>query len=203
MRTSIALAALLATSSPALAEEAVDLVPGGATRSGEERELEPYLQCAPYARKVTGIALYGEASTWWEQAQGRYATGKKPRVGAVMTFRPYGSMQSGHVAAVSKVLDSRRVLLDHANWSPVNGRRGQVEKDVLAVDVSPANDWSQVQVWYAPLGKLGTTAWPVDGFIYTDRKPQPIARPAAPPMQAAPKREGPSRDFLNAFADFQ
>jgi hypothetical protein len=74
---------------------------------------------------------------------------------------------------------------------------------VLAVDVSPGNDWSQVQVWYAPLGKLGTTAWPVDGFIYADRKAQQIARPVAPPMQAAPTREEPSKDFLNAFADFQ
>ncbi|QKG72785.1 CHAP domain-containing protein [Erythrobacter mangrovi] len=175
-------------------------------RGGEGQELEPYLQCAPYARQVTGIELFGEASTWWEQAQGRYATGHKPRVGAVMTFRPYRNMQSGHVAAVSKVIDSRRVLLDHANWSPVNGRRGQVEKDVLAVDVSPTNDWSQVQVWYAPLGKVGSTAWPVDGFIYTDRavqKQAPLAQGPRTPVQTVPAREEPSTRFLSAFAKFQ
>ena len=96
-----------------------------------------------------------DAHTWWEQAQGRYATGTAPRLGAVMAFRPHRSMQLGHVATVSRVLDTRRVLLDHANWSPINGRRGQVEKDVLAIDVSPANDWSAVRVWYAPLGEVG------------------------------------------------
>jgi surface antigen len=63
-----------------------------------------------------------------------------------MAFRPHGKMVLGHVAAVSKVLDSRRVLLRHANWSPIAGKRGQVERDVLAMDVSPGNDWSQVRV---------------------------------------------------------
>jgi hypothetical protein len=37
---------------------------------------------------------------------------------------------------------------------------------VRAVDVSDANDWSAVRVWYAPIQGLGTTHWPVDGFIY-------------------------------------
>ncbi|MFA6219157.1 MAG: CHAP domain-containing protein [Erythrobacter sp.] len=203
MRKPFALAALLAAATPALADEIVELAPDGAARGGEGRELEPYLQCAPYARQVTGIALYGEAGTWWEQAQGRYATGRTPRVGAVMTFRPHGTMRLGHVAAVSRLLDSRRVLLDHANWSPVDGRRGQVEKDVLALDVSPANDWSQVQVWYAPLGRVGTTAWPVAGFIYADREPQQRARAAAPRIEPAPARKEPSPAFLSAFADFQ
>jgi hypothetical protein len=61
---------------------------------------------------------------------------------------------------------SRTVLLRHANWSPINGVRGQTENDVRAVDVSDANDWSAVRVWYAPIQDLGTTHWPVDGFIY-------------------------------------
>ncbi|MFN7053646.1 MAG: hypothetical protein ACK4NH_16130, partial [Gemmobacter sp.] len=59
--------------------------------------------------------------------------------------------------------------LRHANWSPIDGRRGQIEDDVRAVDVSEANDWSEVRVWYAPIGNLGTTAWPVNGFIYPDK----------------------------------
>lgn len=132
-------------------------------------ELPAYLQCVPYARQVSGINIFGDAHTWWDQAAGRYARGHKPRVGAVMAFRPYGNMELGHVAAVSRVVDSRTVLLRHSNWSPINGRRGQIEDDVKAVDVSPDNDWSQVRVWYAPLGDLGTTAWPVRGFIYNDR----------------------------------
>ncbi len=129
----------------------------------------PYLQCVPYARQVSGIQIRGDAHTWWNQAAGRYARGTRPRVGAVMTFRPYGAMQLGHVAAISKVVDDRTVLLRHANWSPINGRRGQTEDNVRAVDVSLAGDWSEVRVWFAPLGGLGTTHWPVNGFIYNQK----------------------------------
>ena len=190
MRKNLAAFALLACASPALAED----FDGFADRNAE---LEAYLQCVPYAREVSGIQIYGDAHTWWEQAQGRYATGTTPRPGAVMAFRPHRSMQLGHVAAVSRVLDSRRVLLDHANWSPINGRRGQVEKDVLAIDVSQANDWSEVRVWYAPLGKVGTTAWPVEGFIYSDRNAQSRTQYAmAPALKQTSKR------FLSAFAAY-
>lgn len=129
----------------------------------------PYIQCVPYARKVSGIQLYGDAHTWWGQAAGRYARGTRPKVGAVMAFRPHGAMQLGHVAAVSRIVDARTVLLRHANWSPIDGRRGQLEDNVRAVDVSQANDWSEVRVWYAPLGGLGTTHWPVEGFIYNQK----------------------------------
>jgi hypothetical protein len=38
-----------------------------------------------------------------------------------MSFRPYGAMQLGHVAAVSRVIDLRTVLLRHANWSRSTG----------------------------------------------------------------------------------
>ena len=37
-------------------------------------DLPPYLQCVPYARQVSGIRIYGDAHTWWDQAEGRYAT---------------------------------------------------------------------------------------------------------------------------------
>lgn len=139
------------------------------TGAYDQAEALPYLQCVPYAREVSGIKIYGDALTWWDQAEGRYARGHRPKVGAVMSFAPYGRMELGHVAAVSRVIDSRTVLLRHANWSPIGGRRGQIENDVRAVDVSEANDWSEVRVWYAPIGNLGTTAWPVNGFIYPDK----------------------------------
>jgi len=164
-------------------------------------ELPPYLQCVPYAREVTGINIYGDAYTWWEQADGRFARGSTPRVGAVMAFMPHRKMRLGHVAAVSRVIDSRTILLDHANWSPVDGRRGQIERNVKAIDVSPNNDWSEVRVWYDPLQGLGVTPWPVQGFIYPDGKPraQPRQRfaQAAPPQ---PTREEPSKTFLAAFS---
>ncbi len=129
----------------------------------------PYLQCVPYARRVSGIQIYGDAWTWWGQAEGRYKRGSNPRVGAVMAFQPYGNMTLGHVAAVSRIVDSRTVLLRHANWSPINGRRGQIEDDVRAVDVSENNDWSAVRVWFDPIQSLGGTAWPVTGFIYNEK----------------------------------
>ena len=160
-------AALLcgAISSAAWADSTAGMAPsgrdGGAAVAG-------HLECVPYARQVSGIRIFGDAHTWWDQAAGRYQRGSKPRVGAVMAFQPHGNMQLGHVAAVSRVIDSRTVLLRHANWSPINGRRGQIENDVRAVDVSDRNDWSAVRVWYAPIQALGGTAWPVDGFIYRD-----------------------------------
>lgn len=147
-------------------------------------ELEPYLQCVPYARQVSGVQIYGDAHTWWDQAEGRYERGSRPRVGAVLALKPYGNMRLGHVAAVSRIVDPRTILLRHANWSPINGRRGQVEDNVMAVDVSSGNDWSVVRVWYAPTGALGTTHWPVAGFIYGSN----VKSPARPVMADASTR---------------
>jgi surface antigen len=159
---------------PAAADSIVDLDGVG---GGGASTLPPYLQCVPYARQVSGIRIFGDAHTWWSQAEGHYAKGARPRVGAVMSFRPHGNMRLGHVAAVSRIIDSRTVLLRHANWSLINGRRGQIEDNVRAVDVSPDNDWSEVRVWYAPIGALGGTHWPLNGFIYNNAPRQGTERP--------------------------
>ena len=145
--------------------------------------MPPYLQCVPYARRVSGIQIYGDAHTWWNQAAGRYSRGNQPRIGAVLAFRPSGNMRLGHVAAVSRVVDSRTVLLRHSNWSPIDGRRGQIEDNVRAVDVSPENDWSEVRVWFAPIQGLGTTHWPAHGFIYN--RPAGKGAPAESPVRLA------------------
>ncbi|MBW8754399.1 MAG: CHAP domain-containing protein [Sphingomonadales bacterium] len=164
-----ALLALAVVTGPAAARTAIDFDDSASGGDDDAVRLPSYLQCVPYARAVTGIRIYGDAYTWWDQAEGHYARGREPRVGAVMAFRPHGNMRLGHVAAVSDVIDSRTVLLRHANWSPINGRRGQIEDNVRAVDVSPDNDWSQVRVWFAPIQALGGTAWPVTGFIYNQK----------------------------------
>lgn len=122
-----------------------------------------------------------------------------------MAFRSAGNMVLGHVAAVAKIVDARTVLLDHANWSPINGRRGQIERGVTAIDVSPENDWSQVRVWYAPIGGVGTTAWPVAGFIYAEpARSAPLGGSTSLAKAFAPVREPitakPSRAFADAFA---
>lgn len=130
-----------------------------------------YWQCAPFAREFSGIRLFGNAASWWSQADGRYARGNSPRLGAVLSFQATGHMRAGHVAVVSEVVSERMIKVTHANWSPINGRRGQVERDVEVMDISPANDWSQVRVWYAPLAELGNSSYPTNGFIY-DETPQ-------------------------------
>jgi hypothetical protein len=123
------------------------------------------LQCVPYARIVSGVNIRGDALTWWDQAEDRYARGHVPRRGAVLAFRPYGPMTLGHVAVVSKVLDDRRVLIRHANWSVP----GAIEEDVLAIDVSEAGDWSEVRVWHSPTGQMGARTNPTFGFIYSGK----------------------------------
>ena len=147
-----------------------------------------HLECVPYARQLTGIQIRGDAHTWWGQAAGRYARGRLPKVGAVMNFRPHANSQLGHVAAVTRIIDSRNVLVSHANWSPINGRRGQIENDVRVVDVSERNDWSVVRVWYGPNKALGTTHWPLYGFIYNEK---PGSVTVATPRITAAKRGTP------------
>ncbi len=132
------------------------------------------LQCVPFARAASGVELFGNAHSWWDQAAGRYERGQRPAVGAVMAMAPTRAMPLGHVAVVAKVINDREILIDHANWSRINGRRGQVERGVRAVDVSAAGDWSAVRVWYASSGDLGLRSNPVRGFIYA-----PASRPAA------------------------
>ena len=128
------------------------------------------LQCVPYARAISGVTIFGDAHTWWDQAEGKYARGNAPRVGAVLAFPPHGNMRLGHVAAVRRVLDDRTIIISHANWSTIGGVRGHIEEDVRAVDVSDENDWSRVRVWYTPNAALGSTQWPAYGFIYPKAK---------------------------------
>ena len=71
-------------------------------------------------------------------------------------------MPYGHVAVIKKVVDSRHIILNHANWS----RPGMIETQALAEDVSAAGDWSDVRVWYGPTQSLGTRVNPAFGFIY-------------------------------------
>jgi surface antigen len=141
-------------------------------------------ECVPFARAVSGIQIYGDAHTWWKQAQGVYRRGNAPKIGAVLAFQPHGRMELGHVATVSDIVDARTVRVTHANWSTINGRRGQVERNVEIVDVSPAGDWTKVRVWFAPSQALGTTAYPTHGFIYPAGVTPPAATKAAKPQLA-------------------
>ncbi|MGE0046399.1 MAG: CHAP domain-containing protein [Hyphomonadaceae bacterium] len=117
------------------------------------------LQCAIYARNRTGISLSGDARNWWPQAQGRYRRSHTPEAGAVMVM---DGTASGHVAVVARVISSREILIDHANWMG----SGEIITGALAVDASPNNDWTQVRVWHPPTNALGLRPYPVYGFVH-------------------------------------
>jgi surface antigen len=118
----------------------------------------------------SGIQIFGDAWTWWNQAVGKYTTGETPQSGSVLVFKRNGVMRDGHVAVVSRVLTDRVIQVTHANWSVIEGGRGKVEQDVTVVDVSSKGDWSQVKVWYDPIRDLGNTVYPTYGFIYQTAK---------------------------------
>lgn len=124
---------------------------------------EPYWQCVTFARMFSGINIFGDAWTWWNQAVDHFRTGHRPETGSVLVFQPEGRMNRGHVAVVSDILTDRVIRVTHANWG---GSRGKVEENVTVVDVSTGGDWSVVKVWYNPIHDLGTTAYPTYGFIY-------------------------------------
>ncbi|MEO5937396.1 MAG: CHAP domain-containing protein [Sphingomonas sp.] len=130
-------------------------------------------QCVPFARAASGIQIYGDAWTWWDQAEGRYERSEAPKVGSVMAFAKQSRLPLGHVAVVSRVVDGRVLMLTHANWSRQNGERGHAEQDVTVYDVSRDNDWSEVRVWYRDNDGLGSTTYRVNGFIYPYRKTKP------------------------------
>lgn len=145
-------------------------------------------QCAPFARMFSGIELFGNAASWWQQATGKYDRGNLPAVGSVLVFKAFKSMRVGHVATVSEIVSDRIIKVTHANWSVINGRRGQVEKDVTVVDTSERGDWSKVKVWYASLKDVGQTAYPVYGFIYGGAAQAKPAAEVAATQIAAPVR---------------
>jgi surface antigen len=151
-----------------------------------------FWQCAPYAREISGIQIFGNANTWWSQAAGKYDRGNAPKVGAVLSFRSTGHMRLGHVATVASIVSDRELLLNHANWS----RRGGIEYTARVVDVSAAGDWSEVKVWYGPQGGLGTSIYPTNGFIYSGSAPKGDDRfdePKLPQLQMASANTGGAR----------
>ena len=130
-------------------------------------DAETHWECAPFARVFSGVQLFGAAAGWWHQAVGKYLEGSAPQLGSVLVFKAAGSMRSGHVATVTRIISDRIIKVTHANWG---GMRGRIEHDVTVVDASAKNDWSAVRVWYSPIGDVGNRAYPTYGFIYGGAK---------------------------------
>jgi surface antigen len=159
------------------------------------------LQCVPYAREHSQVKLYGDAYTWWDQADGKYARGSAPAAGAVMVLFHYAGPAHGHVAVVRRVVSAREIRVDHANWLD----DGSIYVNDPVVDVSADNDWSQIKVWNIKTGGWGLKIYPVQGFIggtpggeeapapdariaRAEPRPQPRPQPPAsiPPARALP-----------------
>jgi surface antigen len=119
------------------------------------------LQCVPFARRESGVEIYGNANTWWRQARDVYETSFSPSEGAVMVLHGYATANRGHVAVVKEVVSPRLIIVDHANW--LNG--GEITRDVPIMDVSEAGDWSEVRVWHVPGRHWGGRTYSVQGFI--------------------------------------
>jgi hypothetical protein len=123
--------------------------------------------CVLYARAASTIDLRGDAYTWWDSAAGRYLRGSDPEPGAVLVLARTDRLQLGHVAVVRQVVDARDILVDHSNWVP-----GQIITGMAVRDVSPGNDWSQLQFFNLSAGAFGAT-YPAYGFIYPPVPVQP------------------------------
>jgi hypothetical protein len=119
------------------------------------------LQCVPYAREHSGVNIHGDAYTWWDKAAGVYARGDTPIVGNVMVLNGYAGRHRAHVAVVRRIVNSRKILIDHANWLD----DGAVYVNDPVIDVSDNNDWTAVKVWNIRSGSWGTKVYKVQGFI--------------------------------------
>ncbi|WP_229727022.1 CHAP domain-containing protein [Sphingomonas alpina] len=167
--------------------------------AGAKSLLDYVGECVPFARAASGIQIYGDAWTWWDAAEGKYRRGDTPKVGAVVVFRKSPRLHLGHVAVISRVVTPRVVMVTHANWSRQNGERGHAEQDVTLTDVSPEKDWSEVKVWYRDMDGLGSTVYPVYGFIYG--MPDKTAGRAVTRAHAAPELSGNDPDYVGALID--
>ncbi|NWH09459.1 MAG: CHAP domain-containing protein [Alphaproteobacteria bacterium] len=119
-------------------------------------------QCVPFAREMSGIAIRGDASTWWDQARGRYPRSNLPSEGAVLVLQGYSDERRGHVAVVTELLDERTIIVAQANWL----NSGEISYGTPIMDVSANNDWSAVRVWHIPSKAWGRRIYVAKGFIY-------------------------------------
>lgn len=138
-------------------------------------EKDAKISCVPFARDHSNVKLYGDAWTWWDQAAGKYAEGHQPVLGSVMVLTGYAGPEHGHVAVVRQVISAREIRVDHANWL----NDGAIYLDDPVMDVSPANDWSEIRVFNIQTAAWGGRTYAVQGFIGgapSLEEPDPISR---------------------------
>ncbi|HMB76777.1 MAG TPA: CHAP domain-containing protein [Kiloniellaceae bacterium] len=165
----LALAALLlglvaACAGPQTADRPAAAMPQADGAAARIEVADKPLQCVPYARAQSGIEIYGNAWTWWQSAKGQFRRDRTPQRGAVLVLSRSAHTRFGHLAVVADVIGPREILVDHANWL----NKGNIHRMTPVYDVSAANDWSAVRVWYIPGRQLGQRVYPAEGFIHPD-----------------------------------
>ncbi len=163
------------------------------------------ISCVPFARRISGIAVTGNAWRWWENAAGLYARGNLPELGSVLVFESNRHMRLGHVAVVSRVVSPREIAVDQANWP-----HGNIARGVSVVDVSERNDWTAVRVVIGRSGTYGSI-YPTYGFIYhrpdNGRQVSAIGTPSPlPVLNPAPsdfRAFGPDEELAEAPAPYR
>lgn len=164
----LSLAAAACTSIPSGSDvEESGIAPGGRI----EQPMAP-AQCVPFARVRSGISIFGDAWTWWEQAAGRYTRSPDPKPGAVLVLDGYAGPERAHLAVVRALISPREIHVDHANWL----NSGAIYLDDAVADVSPDNDWSLVKVFNLATGTWGTHVYTVRGFIGPGNDPLRMAK---------------------------
>ena len=78
-----------------------------------------------------------------------------------MVLDGYAGPKRAHLAVVTRVITPREIRVDHSNWL----NDGNIYLNSPVIDISPANDWSQVRVWNNRDGHLGVKNYAVRGFI--------------------------------------
>ncbi len=122
-------------------------------------------QCAPYARRVSGIRLYGDAYNWWDEARSRYGRGHTPIPGSILVLKKTSRMRSGHVAVVKDIISRREINVTHSNWGNSSHGRHIIYESMRVDDVSSGNDWSVVRFWNDEKNVFGFP-YAAYGFVY-------------------------------------
>ena len=170
--------------------DAPSSLPSSSYDDGDVTTPDTPLQCVPFARDHSQVALYGDAYTWWDQAAGRFARGDSPKTGAVMVLNNYAGPNRAHVAVVREIVDAREIRIDHANWLD----DGAIYLDDPVRDVSPDNDWSEVRVFNLKTRAWGGKTYSVQGFIGPDG-----ADPGAMHLAQNPPSASGQRDDIGAL----
>lgn len=133
------------------------------------------IQCVDYIKQNYSqySDMSGNANTWWSKTD-KITKQYTPSVGSVLVFP--GPSAAGHVAYVAKVISSKEILVNHANWNRNTGAvDGSIWKNVRIQDVSDGNKWTKVKMEFGSSGQLGSTSYNTYGFVVPIPPPTKVA----------------------------